>query len=59
MVAMKVFQQNKQHNTVQKEEHVRSALRSIPLAYKEKVQKYKKNTKSTTRVQKEIWDNKR
>ena len=36
MVAMKVFQQNKQHNTVQKEEHVRSALRSIPLAYKVK-----------------------
>ena len=32
-VAMEVFQQNAQHVTVQKEEHVRSALRSIPLAY--------------------------
>ena len=32
-VAMEVFQQNIQHVTVQKEEHVRSALRSIPLAY--------------------------
>ena len=33
MVVMKVFQQNAEHATVQNEEHVRSALRSISLAY--------------------------
>ena len=33
MVAMKVFKQNTQHITVQKEEHVRSVMGSILLVY--------------------------